>query len=740
MKILLDAVIGLVLLASSAFAVFPQAKTINDGNLTLFVLNTGSFGVDPERTRRGFAGLYYPRDTYNAIMAGGGIWVAGKKDGDWRITISGDESEFVPGPVGPDGLPADTTFRLYKITRGEDYAQNDDYRNWPASLGAPVDLFGRPLLRGSQSIFALFNDLDTASHVFTGFSGTPPLGIEVKLNAYTWDNDYQLYDSMMTQTIILEYTIINGGGEPIDSCIVSIYADPDIGFSNNDRVGSKAELQCAYLYNDSNIDSDLGDAPPVVGMAVLENLAGSMNYYYPCSRFYPECVAVDTLPEVLNLMRGLRPTGQPYFNPVTTFPTTFPFDGNPVDSTGWVNDLSRDYRFLLNTLPKNLAPGDSIKLKAALIVAKGTSTKNGVSRFLETASLLRNLQKADTLEPAFTISAENAVHVSGRRVIGNDWGGRYLGGGADLASRYFDYAGRPSEYIPETLTISKTGGQPLLRFAVNGSRFGYRGKTDANTGTSLFGIGERKQIAFLDLDNDGSVRNASGKLDPLVLTNIAFETPFDLATGRDLATLSEFLTYVLEFQQSQDDLAGTELKLDGPLMDAEFVPLTDSLEVSEPTSEAPTEFALRVANNSRFVQRIDLISSDPLRVNFSDASFDLGAGEIRYVSMYSSAPFLADQDLEVILTSNGFDTGMRSLPLRVQPATLSVTGDVDNNGVLNFADLLRMVRILYRGEPILAPIRQIDADCDLRFGLIDLIAFINYLYLYAPLPCPPVQK
>ncbi len=305
-----------------------------------------------------------------------------KKDGDWRITISGDESEFVPGPVGEGGVAADTTFRLYKITRGEDFSQNDDHRNWPASLGAPVDAFGRPLLRGSQSIFTMFNDLDTASHVFTGFSGTMPLGVEVKLNAHTWDNDFQLFDTVLTQVVILDYTITNRGETAIDSCIVSLYADPDIGYSGNDRLGSKAEVQCAYVYNDSNIDSDLGDSPPVVGIVVLENLAGSMNYYYPCNRFYPECVPIDTLPKLLNLIRGLKPNGQPYFNPVTTFPTTFPFDGNPFDSTGWLADLSRDYRFILNTLPKDLAAGDSIKLKVALIVSKGATTKDGVRQIL----------------------------------------------------------------------------------------------------------------------------------------------------------------------------------------------------------------------------------------------------------------------------------------------------------------------------------------------------------------------
>lgn len=740
MNKVLTAALLLLIAADTSFAVFPKAKTIDDGNLTFFVLNTGSFGVDPNRTRQGLAGLYYPKATHNSLMTGGGIWVAGKKDGNWRITVSGDESEFVPGTVGSNGAPADTTLGVFKVTRGEDYLLNDDYRNWPSSLGAPLDPFGRPLLRGSQSMFTLFNDLDTASHIFAGFSGTLPLGVEVKLYAHTWDMDHQFLDTVLTQVVFLDYTITNVGDEPIDSCIVTLYADPDIGFSLNDRLGSKAELQSAYVYNDANYDSDLGTAPPVVGVVVLQNLAGSMNYYYPCNRFYPECMPIDTLPKLVNLIRGLRPNGQPYFNPVTTFPTKFPFDGNPYDSTGWLADLSRDYRFILNTLPKTLPAGDSIRYKVALVVSKGTSTKDGVRRFLETAALLRELERSDTLTPQFSISAENAVAVSGRRVIGKNWGGRYLGGGADLANRYFSYENDPAEYIPVTLAIGKSGGQTLLRFIPNGSRFEYAGKFSANTGVRLIGNGSQRQCIVLDINNDGQITNSNGKLDPLILTRLDFALPTDWASGRDLLTLSDYLMYAVQLDQSQNDIAGTEITFDGSLMDAAFGSLADYLGASEPRSEAPTEFVLAIANNTQFVQRIDLISNDPTRINFSLASFDLGMTESRSVSLSSIAPYSFDQDYEVAIRSRGYNDAIRLLPIFVQPTTLTVAGDVDNDGSLNFIDLLRMVRILYRDEPIVAPIRQIDANCDLRFSLIDLMSFINYLYRQAPLPCDSAQQ
>jgi hypothetical protein len=92
MKTLLLVILLPLLSFGAAFAINPLVQTLNDGNLTLFVLNNGSFGFDPQETRGDVTGLYYPGNSYKGIMTGGGIWVAGKKNDEWRITISGDES------------------------------------------------------------------------------------------------------------------------------------------------------------------------------------------------------------------------------------------------------------------------------------------------------------------------------------------------------------------------------------------------------------------------------------------------------------------------------------------------------------------------------------------------------------------------------------------------------------------------------------------------------------------------
>ncbi|MGB5105457.1 MAG: hypothetical protein WBP29_03140 [Candidatus Zixiibacteriota bacterium] len=734
MRNLLIAILATLLLCASALAVYPQAKVIDDGALAFFILNTGSFGIDFETTRNGFAGLYYPRDSFRGLMGGGGIWVAGKKDGEWRLTISGDDSEFSPGPIGSNGLPADTTFRPYKITRGENYLVSDDYRNWPASDGAPVDALGRPLIKGSQVLYTMFNDADSSQHVFDGFAGTLPLDVEVKLFAHTWDNDYQLFDTMLAQVVIMDYTITNRGDGPIDSCIVSTYVDPDIGFNRNDRIGSRADLQCAYVYDEADFDSEYGKFPPVVGMTFLTTLAASMNYYYPCSFLFPECVRVDTLTEVLNLIRGLRPNGQPYFNPITTFPTTFPFDGDPEAGAGWINELSRDYRFLLNTLPVNLEPGDSIVLRAALVVAQGTSTKNGVSRFLETVQMLRSLQQNETLNPVVKISGESAVVVRGTRALGRDWGGRFLGGGIDVVERYLPDLDVPSTQPDAELAFGTAGDTRVRRFVHDGSMLKYAGDAAGPTGIALTIAGARRECFYIDVEDDGTLSNSEGKLDPLILTDIEYGANFG-AGGTTLASLAQHLLYAVNLDQPLGELSGTSISLDGTQMNADLTELADVIEISEPSSEAPSSLTLEFTNLTDFVQTINLTSSRVQSISFSTSSFDLGVGASQYVTLYSTTPFDPSAQVEILIDLYGFLEEHLMLPLVITPATLSVSGDADNDGVFDLIDLLHMVRILYRDDPIVTPLRQIDADCNQRFNLIDLMSFVNFLYERTPLPC-----
>lgn len=705
--------------------------------MTLFIHNNGTFGYDPYLTRNNPAGLYYPGNSRRALMAGGGIWVAGKVNNEWRITISGDQSEFKPGPWQAAGAEADSAFPIYRITRGENYELNDDYRNWPPALGAPTNALGEPLQLGGQGLWMMFHDGDSASHIFQGFSSVQPLGVEVRLHAYTWDNTYQLYDTLMAQVIFLDYTITNVSDSIIDSCIVSIYADPDIGFSTNDRLGTNQSLQCAYVYDEADYDSDYGDFTPVVGMTMLRNRALSANYYYGCRSQYPECIPVDTLPDVINVINGLRPDGQPYFDPITSLPTFYPFGGNPVDSSGWIADLSRDYRFLLNTIPDTLRPGESITLTTALVVARGNSNRDGVGKLLEFVGRLREVYLSDTTIVETKALSASWMPTQGKVRPGLDWGGRFLGGGIDFAGRYLGYSEYPSSDYISNVSFSRNQVQLLNRFVPSGDDFVYRGKDISNIIFGFAGASPYNEGVYLDLDDDGTTMNAAGKLDPILSTFIPYgESSIGFINSR-LSALADSLRIIYVFDQSPDELLGARIQIG--YLDPDFlVSIADTLETElEPPADSFVERTLSFTNTGDFATEVNIVTDDPLYVTASPPQLLLGVGETKISFLTISGRRRDTTPVGVSVFASGLTQHSDRFVVTYGTTAGYESGDITRDQLLSIADLIEMVRVLYRGAPINVPLRVVDPNCDSRFNLVDLILFVNHLFEGAPLPCEP---
>jgi hypothetical protein len=713
-----------------------EVTTLDDGGLYLFVSNNGTFAFDSTASRGEYSGLYYPKDTYRRVMSGGGIWVAGKKGDQWRVTISGDESEFVSGPAY-DRTPATSPFPIYKITRGENYALNDDYRNWPTTLGAPIDAFGQPIIMGSQCLYTLFNDTDSAAHGFN-ISGTLPLGVEVKMYAYTYDNTYQTYDTMMTQVVFMEYTITNRSGEMIDSCIVTIYGDPDIGFSSDDLIGSDVETGMAYCYSEGSHDQYYGGMTPAVGICFLNERASSSNFFYSYGRNDPPSARLDSLYKTINLVRGLRLLGEPYIDSSTMSPTRFPFSGNPIDSTGWIDTLTEDYRFVINTSPTSLPAGDSIKVVAALIVARGETNKESIKKLLETTRSVRDIYRENAAALLIKASSVDAVTIRGANIRGRDWGGRFLGGGLDFASRYFGDTTTPVLSAALRIGFFNSPVQKAYRYVPDGSLLKFAGFAGECVGIVNIDSGERLEYGYIDVDQDGTIDNAQDKLDPIIVFAAPYsDTPRLYFTELNLRTSSTIKLLAVELDAGPADLSGQWLiantgamrlssswQLDG----------SDTLFVAEPAGSAYSERTLMFTNDTRFLQEIDLVSSDPVHLRIMPARCELGTGESTFVFLHCYPP----ESYEYSGTLYIFARRLRSDHV-VMPVTIAlrpgVSGDANEDGVLTLGDLIEMVRVLYRGAPMLAPRSLLDSNCDGVFDLVDLVAFLNVLYQQADLPC-----
>ncbi len=719
--------IVITLLASVAplLAATPVA-TLDDGNMLLFVANDGSYGYDKEKSLSGYAGLYYPKGTLKALMAGAGLWISGKKDDRWHVTIAGGPTEFVPGPAfrEPDST---YEFPVYKITRGEDYLTNDDYQTWPSHLGAPLNQLGQPLLRGSQALFTLFNDTDSSAHGMS-ISGTPPLGVEVRLYAYTFDNTYQMYDTILSQVVFFEYTITNVSGETIDSCIITSYADPDIGWAGSDLIGCDSSLAAAYCYNDGNHDIFYGPNPPAVGICLLEGDLTSFNYYHSKS-------PLDTVTQTVNLIKGLTIEGAPYINPQSGMPTNYPLDGNPVTGTGWINDDPQDYRLMLNLAPVSLSTGESLRYKMALIVTRGENVINGVDRFLQAAALIHELAKSEA-GVELLVFPQPVFEISQDRFQGHDWGGRFLSGGLDLASRYLFTPDR-NDSLPEiVISFADQPLQQAYRFCAGVDGYYCCGFTPQSVEVFDSNNSTRYDYAFIDTDADGDLTGADSLLEPLII----FTTPFtssarESITAGSMVDAADLALLALELEETMESLAGRSITINANVMQHEFIAIGDTINFGSVKVASLGERVLKIRNRSKFCQEINISSDDPSQLLPQPIAFELGSGESSFVYLHFHPADSGTFSTPLRIHGCGYNEKADTLLVTGSADYSFVCGDADNDGKLDLVDLVIMIRILYRDGVITVPIRQLDADGDGLFDLTDLVQFINIVFHNVQVSC-----
>ena len=260
---------------------------INVNNLQMFCTNIGGFAEDISvalETQKA-DGLYFPAGTDRTVLYSGGVWIGGRVDGEIRLAVGAfDTPEYFPGPANEDGERQEDNpaYKVYKIWNdstvwhnpvktgialadGTPYTRYDsaqhytDYLNWPVDQGAPVDGEGDPALIGDQMLWAVFNDGGT--HTYDGYGGaTDSLGVEVQASYFGYD-----LPGALGNTIFMKFIFINKGDNIIDSCYVSLWADPDLGGASDDLVGCDTVLSLGYCYNATNNDQTFGSSPPAVG-------------------------------------------------------------------------------------------------------------------------------------------------------------------------------------------------------------------------------------------------------------------------------------------------------------------------------------------------------------------------------------------------------------------------------------------------------------------------------------------
>ncbi len=178
------------------------------------------------------------------------------------------QNNFRPGNMmGGIAAPDGPQYRVYKLYSDSLQSNpNYDYLNWPVDQGAPVDAQGKPLMRGNQMLWSVYNDLKDTSYYLPGM-----MGIEVQQT--TWaSRGSGTTASTESYSIFLQYKIYNRGNKTIRDMYFGSFADPDLGDPSDDKVGCDTLDNLFYCYNGNDIDSIYGAAPPALGFKYIYGL------------------------------------------------------------------------------------------------------------------------------------------------------------------------------------------------------------------------------------------------------------------------------------------------------------------------------------------------------------------------------------------------------------------------------------------------------------------------------------
>jgi len=384
----------------------------------------------------------------------------GQVNGEIRSAAAEFSSEWTPGIIPYDtqtklpisDTPENTTLhQIYYIQQGNssdpispDY--NREYATWPASQGAPAqdgevfsdenrngqwdvgeafedfDLNGSydgpdaqlitgedpPLFRGDHMAWWVMNDWNIAAH--GKLWGTPRLGVEAQVLVYTRSDD-PILENVQFRSV----TLVNKGGEQIDSSFIGIWTDPDIGNASDDQGGCDTSLDMEYFYNGSPRDQDYGMTPPAVGYTFLQGpvvdspgdsiqLDGKT---WLDQRFLGMTASILILKsfapfhdppnanEAYFYMQGLQSDGASIIDPWGNI-TPFHVSGDPVvgdEWTGMEQYWSGDRRGIVSSGPFPLAPWDDIDdngiadfgepgvqiFKTALIIKSGVNNLDAIT-------------------------------------------------------------------------------------------------------------------------------------------------------------------------------------------------------------------------------------------------------------------------------------------------------------------------------------------------------------------------
>jgi len=430
--------IAIVLMLSAINAVaqvtvIKRAK-LDGNNISSYFQNTGIF--DQNTTNGNMAGFEWPKGSGRTANFTAGLFIVGYVNGEIRNASASYKGEYFPGCIKNGFYYTDSTFVIYKVSRGDNANNNQYWMNWGRMVpyGAPFidvnnDGIYEPLIdtpgvrNASQTIFMCLTDAIASMHSpGEGIGGgTLPMFAEMHLTAWCYDSPD------LSDVQFMKWEITNKGSYSWEKASIGFFADPDLGDASDDYSACDTTLNMMICYNGDNMDGNgsppsYGINPPAFGIKYLRSsynrwispekylgLTSNITLYQggalPC--IYNDAYSY----EAFRLLHGFKKDSSSVWDP-TYSPyrkTKFCFPGDPESNSGWTNAKGylygcADTNFTLGMYANDVrcvmgsggydfkvSPYETQIIVAVQMIAQGTSNLNSVTKVKQLAANVQNL-------------------------------------------------------------------------------------------------------------------------------------------------------------------------------------------------------------------------------------------------------------------------------------------------------------------------------------------------------------
>ncbi len=429
--------INLLLLITSIilFGATTSAQQIRDtlnGNSVSAILNDQGGLFNSPST--GSPGYELPSGSGNHLIYTTGFWFGGtNQNGDLKLAgrLFGQSTDFYRGPYSSTGDYFDTSYvyeyqeGIWTVSKSQIVYHIDNFDqpnyvapaailNWPgngnSSIGiseqlAPyVDVNNNnvydpddgdyPCIKGDIASYQIMHD-DRAHNE----TGGEKIGAEIHMMIYQIaSGDY------IDSTTFIDVKIINKGQNNFSNFKTALYVDGDIGFSEDEYIGSNPSRNLMYIYNGTNNDPGgngqpgYGANPPSMGIVCLNIDIDYSGYFNRPDLGAPYTHGPSTPADYWNYMNGKWRDGTDWTQGGNgyggTTPTQHVYDGNPLQGTGWTeldtdgmgtsNNIG-DRRFVMTTVESAFSPGDTLEYHYAVIANRNGDHLENVQGLIDYA-------------------------------------------------------------------------------------------------------------------------------------------------------------------------------------------------------------------------------------------------------------------------------------------------------------------------------------------------------------------